>query len=70
MAGGHAGGGHLDSVIRTKDGKTFETLDSLPTASGYGCLTVVDQKTLLLTGGGGALYQALSYNIATDTWTR
>lgn len=74
MAGGYDGLGHLDSVILTKDGSTFETLDTLPIASRSGCLTVVDQTTLLLSGGnnydGGSLYQALSYDIPTDTWTR
>ena len=73
MAGGRQdGSSYLDSVILTKDGSTFETLDSLPTASSSGCLTVVDETTLLLTGGSDAyvLYQALSYDITTDTWTR
>ena len=71
MAGGYIGiGSYLDSVIMTKDGSTFETLDSLPTASYRGCLTVVDETTLLLSGGQGALNQALTYNITTDTWTR
>ena len=72
MAGG-LDGDYLDSVIVTKDGSTFETLDSLPTASGFGCLTVVDQTKLLLSGGYGfdvAPNQALSYDISTDTWTR
>ena len=63
-------GSYLDSVIMTKDGSTFETLDSLPTPSDGGCLTVVDGTTLLLSGGAGASYQALSYDITTDTWTR
>ena len=73
MAGGYDGYDYLDSVIVTKDGSTFETLDSLPTASDLGCLTVVDQTKLLLSGGydgGGDLNQALSYDISTDTWTR
>ena len=73
MAGG-LDGSYLDSVIVTKDGSTFETLDTLPTASYWGCLTVVDETTLLLSGGynynSGSLYQALSYDIPTDTWTR
>ena len=73
MAGGYDGSSYLNSVILTKDGSTFETLDSLPTASDRGCLTVVDETTLLLTGGYdsyGNLDQALSYDIPTDTWTR
>jgi len=72
MAGGYDGSSYLNSVILTKDGSTFETLDSLPTASDRGCLTVVDETTLLLTGGYdsyGNLDQALSYDIPTDTWT-
>ena len=69
MAGGYVGY-YLDSVIVTKDGSTFETLDSLPTSFEYGCLTVVDQTKLLLSGGYGAVNQALSYDISTDTWTR
>ena len=63
----------LDSVILTKDGSTFETLDSLPTPSDYGCLTAIGQTTLLLTGGRGSpelFYQALSYDITTNNWTR
>ena len=71
MAGGkQSSSSYLDSVIMTKDGSTFETLDTLPTASYWGCLTVVDETTLLLSGGDEASNQALSYNIATDTWTR
>ena len=70
MAGGYSYGSYLDSVILTKDGSTFETLDSLPTASDFGCLTVVDETTLLLSGGTGDYDQALSYDITTDTWTR
>ena len=69
MAGGY-GDNRLSSVIMTKDGSTFETLDSLPTASYAGCLTVVDETTLLLSGGNGASYQALIYDITTNTWTR
>ena len=70
MAGGYDGGSTLDSVIVTMDGSTFETLDSLPTASYEGCLTVVDETTLLLSGGRGDENQALSYYIPIDTWIR
>ena len=74
MAGGYDNGTYLNSVIVTKDGSTFETLDSLPIPTDLGCLTVVDQTTLLLSGGIYYRYrdldQALSYDIPTDTWTR
>ena len=75
MAGGiNNDDGRLDSVILTKDGSTFETLDSLPTPTVYGCLTAITQTTLLFTGGywgdTGEEYLVYSYDIATNTWTR
>ena len=79
MAGGYDGSGLesgvLDSVIVTKDGYTFDELESLPVPSYYGCLAVADEQTLLLTGGfteempNGETW-VLSYDIPTDTWTR
>ena len=71
MAGGSVDGFPRRSVFVTKDGSTFETLHALPYASRDGCLTVVDQTTLMLSGGGGENPSgALSYHITTDTWTR
>ena len=69
MAGGYDYG-ITDSVIVTKDGYTFETLDSLPSPSDYGCLAVIDEQTLLLTGGYGDYTGVHSYDIPSDVWTR
>ena len=73
MAGGDLrDGSEMDSVILTKDGLTFETLQSLPTPSNRGCLASIGQSTLLLSGGApnDRSYEVYSYDIAGDTWTR
>ena len=70
MAGGWNGSRYLDSVIVTKDGYTFDTLQSLPVPSEGGCLAVVDDNTILMTGGNGDYNGVLSYDINSDTWTR
>ena len=52
MAGGYNHDeGPMDSVIVTPDGSSFLSLASLPAADYRGCLAVVDEQTLLLTGG-------------------
>ena len=70
MAGGYDGSRYLDSVIVTKDGYTFDTLQSLPIPSSHGCLAVVDDNTLLMTGGNPDARAVHSYDIISDTWTR
>ena len=70
MAGGYNDGGSMDSVIVTKNGSSFVTLEPLPAADYFGCLAVVDEQTLLLTGGSRDESGALTYDIPTDTWTR
>ena len=69
MAGGDSSGS-TDSVIVVKDGYTFQTLDSLPYSSYYGCLAVIENQTLLMTGGNGDDTGAFSYDTRSDTWTR
>ena len=71
MAGGYNSESNtLDSVIVTRDGYTFRTLASLPAPNYLGCLSVMDEQTLLLTGGYLDENGVYSYDILTDTWTR
>ena len=61
--------GNSDSVTVTRDGRNFEELASLPNSDYFGCLTTVDEQTLLYTGGEYDPYAAYSYDIPSDTWT-
>ena len=70
MAGGLDSGFSTTSVIVTKDGFTFQTLDSLPTDSYDGCLAMIDEQTLLMTGGQGDTEGVYMYDIPGDIWTR
>ena len=66
------------SVTVTRDGLNFEELASLPSGglsggSYAGCLAIVDNKTLIYTGGYGetqAKYAVYRYDIPSDSWTR
>ena len=62
-------GGNNDEseAVVTKDGYAFKTLASPPFSTGGGCLAVIDEQTLLLTGDG---VDAASYDILSDSWTR
>ena len=46
-------GGEIEpqEAVMTKDGYTFETLASPPFSTSGSCLAVIDDQTLLLTGG-------------------
>ena len=58
------------SVTVTRDGQNFQELASLPNGGDYGgCLAVVDENTLVYTGGHDDYYGAYSYDIPSDTWT-
>ena len=67
MAGGDDG--NSASVTVTRDGINFEELTSLPAGNYAGCLTAVDEQTLMYTGGEYDYYAAYSYDIPSDTWT-
>jgi hypothetical protein len=44
-------GDEMYDVISTKDGKTFQTLKSLPIPFMYHCLVVIDSEELFISGG-------------------
>ena len=64
----------LDSVIATRDGVNFEALASLPQGCDSGCLAVIDDRTLLHSGGiydgTGGNNVAFLYDIPRNEWTR
>ena len=54
VAGGNNDGGrgaNLDSVYRTKDGVTFDTLATLYERIEAGCMAIIDDDTVLHFGG-------------------
>ena len=67
MAGSYAD--DSTSVTVTRDGLNFEELASLPLGNYAGCLAVVDEQTLIYTGGEYDKYVAYSYDIPSDSWT-
>ena len=68
MAGSYSG--DSSSVTVTRDGLNFEELAPLPNGGDYGgCLAVVNEETLMYSGGNGNRYDVYSYDIPSDTWT-
>ena len=57
------------SVTVTRDGLNFEELAPLPYGDWGGCLTAVDEQTLIYSGGEYYSYKAFSYDIPTNSWT-
>ena len=57
------------SVIVTRDGQTFTELAPLPSGDYFGCMTTVDEQTLLYTGGYNYPTNVYSYDIPSNTWT-
>ena len=66
-----AGSYHGDdsSVTVTRDGINFEELAPLPYGDWGGCLTAVDDQTLIYSGGDDYPYNAYSYDIPSNSWT-
>ena len=62
----------MDSVMATRDGVNFDALASLPQGCDSGCLAVIDDQTLLHSGGitNGGTNAAFLYDIPNDLWTR
>ena len=67
MAGSYTG--DSASVTVTRDGLNFEELAPLPSGNYGGCLAVVNEETLVYTGGDYDQYAAYSYDVPSDTWT-
>ena len=76
MAGSYSGDD--SSVTVTRDGINFEELAPLCLSGWGGCLTAVDDKTLIYSGGtwgppggiGGTYLSAYSYDIPSNSWTK
>ena len=67
MAGSYSGDD--SSVTVTRDGLDFEELAPLPYGDWGGCLTAVDNQTLIYSGGESNYYNAYSYDIPSNSWT-
>ena len=67
MAGSYSGDD--SSVTVTRDGSNFEELAPLPYGDWGGCLTAVDDQTLIYSGGDDYPYNAYSYDIPSNSWT-
>ena len=67
MAGSYSGDD--SSVTVTRDGLNFEELAPLPYGDWGGCLTAVDDQTLIYSGGQSHGTYAYSYNISSNSWT-
>ena len=67
MAGSYSGDD--SSVTVTRDGLNFEELAALPYGDWGGCLTAVDDQTLIYSGGESYYYKAYSYDIPNNSWT-
>ena len=67
MAGSYSGDD--SSVTVTRDGLNFEELAPLPYGDWGGCLTAVDDQTLIYSGGRDNYLAAYSYDIPGNSWT-
>ena len=61
--------GDDNSVTVTRDGTNFEELAPLCLSGWGGCLTAVDDQTLIYSGGRDFYYAAYSYDIPGNSWT-
>ena len=69
LLGGRNESATLDTVMRTRDGVYFETLQNLPVARRYACLAIINSTHLFLAGGEGTSTMTYFYNGPENEWT-